>query len=377
MPDVLRIARIHAWACRHPLQRPVATSFGIMRDRPAVFLRIEDADGAWGWGEAFANWPAAGAEHRVNLLADDVAPLLIGRAFADARALFVHLDQATRIRALQCGEPGPFHQVIAAVDQAAWDLLARRAGQPLWAFLGRGRDRVPAYASGIHVDAAARIIPEARAQGFAAFKLKVGFDDSRDAATLREVAATLRPGERLFIDANQAWVPDAARAFMGRVADLGIGWIEEPLFAATPWPDWAALGRAIPLAAGENIAGLPAFTQAIASGVLRFLQPDIAKWGGITGCSQVARQALMAGITYCPHYLGGGIGLRHSAAVLAAAGGPGLLEVDANPNPLRDAFAALGAQIRDGQWVLQRDPLPDTLPAEIRHLVTHERACMS
>jgi D-galactarolactone cycloisomerase len=52
----------------------------------------------------------------------------------------------------------------------------------------------------------------------------------------------------------------------------------------------------------------------------------------------VARKARIAGLTYCPHFLGGGIGLLASAHILAAVGGKGLLEVDANANPLRDAF---------------------------------------
>jgi hypothetical protein len=45
----------------------------------------------------------------------------------------------------------------------------------------------------------------------------------------------------------------------------------------------------------------------------------------------VARAALAAGRTFCPHYLGGAVGLMHSLHLLAAVRGPGLLEVDANP----------------------------------------------
>ena len=52
----------------------------------------------------------------------------------------------------------------------------------------------------------------------------------------------------------------------------------------------------------------------------------------------VARAALAAGRTFCPHYLGGAIGLMHSLHLLAAVRGPGLLEVDANPNPLREGL---------------------------------------
>ena len=55
----VRITRIEGFAFRCPIANPIMTSFGIMRDRPAAFLRLEDEDGAYGWGEMFANWPAA------------------------------------------------------------------------------------------------------------------------------------------------------------------------------------------------------------------------------------------------------------------------------------------------------------------------------
>jgi L-alanine-DL-glutamate epimerase-like enolase superfamily enzyme len=49
----------------------------------------------------------------------------------------------------------------------------------------------------------------------------------------------------------------------------------------------------------------------------------------------VAKKILAHQTRYCPHYLGAGIGLLASAHLLAAVGGDGMLEVDANPNPLR------------------------------------------
>ena len=65
------------------------------------------------------------------------------------------------------------------------------------------------------------------------------------------------------------------------------------------------------------------------------IQPDMAKWGGFTRCLSVARRIRAAGLRYCPHFLGGGVGQLASAHLLAAVGGEGLLEIDANPNPLR------------------------------------------
>ena len=364
----LRIARIDGYAYRQPLDAPVATSFGVMADRPAVFLRIEDADGAFGWGEVFANWPAAGAEHRVRLLTRDLAPLLIGQAFNDAPALFRHLTEATRIRALQCGEPGPFAQVIAGLDIAAWDLSARRRGVPLSRALGSDREAVDCYASGIPIARAGEVIAAARARGFTAAKVKVGFGAGEAREVNRLVAEA---GVTLMADANQAWGEDEARAFLD--ATEGLAWLEEPIIATAPEDAWRRLAaRGTPLAGGENLAGAQ-FDAAIAAGHLSAIQPDVAKWGGVTGCLQVGRAALAAGRRYCPHFLGGGIGLAASAHLLAAVSGDGLLEVDVNPNMLRDAFGGDYA----GRWTVPDAPglgiesLPDAIAP---FLTLHETA---
>ena len=350
----MTIERIEASVFRAPVPRPVATSFGVMRNRPAVFVRLTDKDGAFGWGEVFANWPSAGAEHRAHLLMEDIADLVLGFRTDAPGALWTFLTEKTHVRALQSGEWGPFAQVIAGLDTAMHDLAARKAGVPLARMLSEGAAAyVPVYASGIHVSAARDAIQKARAEGTAAFKVKVGFDFEKDLAALRDLAGDVRAGERLFADANQAWDLPQALEFVKAAAGTGLGWIEEPILADRPEAEWTALAEAsaIPIAGGENIAGDAAFTAASASGYFSYLQPDVAKWGGVSGCFRVARQALSARLAYCPHFLGGGIGLLASAHLLAAAGGPGLLEVDANPNPLRDAFFPDGA-VRGGHFAL-------------------------
>ena len=372
----ITLSRINVSAYRVPVSSPVATSFGVMHNRPAVFVRVEDSDGACGWGEIFANWPAAGAEHRARLLIEDMGDLLLGRSFDSASDLFATLTRQTHIRALQCGEWGPFRQVIAGLDTAMTDLEARRAGLSVARFLASDAQlSVPCYASGIAIAQADDQIALSRAAGFSAFKVKVGFDLARDARLLAGLFQTLAPNETLCADANQAWTLPEAQSFVTTCADLPLGWLEEPLPADAAPGDWRDLANQTvsPLAGGENIIGTNGFADAIASGVFGVLQPDIAKWGGLSGCWTVAQAIRKAGMRYCPHFLGGGIGLIASAHLLAAAGGDGLLEVDVNPNPLRDAFDPWrGAEDR-GTF-----PIPDspglgitTLPEEIAPYVTY------
>ena len=354
----LQLQRLQAFVLRCPIETPVRTSFGIMHERPALFVRAEDAQGCAGWGEIWCNFPACGAEHRALLMQTVLMPLLLGREFAGPAGAYAHATRQTEVLALQTGEPGPIAQVIAGVDLALWDLCARRAGLPLYRLLGGSSDSVPVYASGINPEQPQDKVATKRSQGFGAFKLKVGFGDARDLGNVQAVRAMLGPGEQLMLDANQAWSLEAALAIVPQLEALGIGWLEEPLRADAPVAHWQRLRAVagIPLAAGENLIGAAAFAAAIDAGALTVLQPDVAKWGGISGCWPVIRQIRAAGLRFCPHYLGAGVGLLASAHVLAAAGGDGMLEVDANPNPLRTHLAPHLETPRNGRVALGNRP---------------------
>jgi L-alanine-DL-glutamate epimerase-like enolase superfamily enzyme len=351
LPEIpVRIARLDAIVLRCPIETPVRTSFGTMRDRPAVFVRVEDVDGAVGWGETWCNFPACGAEHRARLLESVVAPLVVGRPFASPAAAFDAMAQATAVLAIQSGEHGPLAQAIAGVDLALWDLAARRRGEPLWRLLGGRSDRVEVYASGINPDRPEAVVAARRSAGYRAFKLKVGFDDARDLRNVAALRDLLGADAALMVDANQGWSLEQAERQARALQPYRLGWIEEPLRADRPAAEWSALAAstATPLAAGENLAGFDAFDAAIAARRYAVVQPDIAKWGGISGCWPVIERVRAAGLRYCPHYLGAGIGLAASAHLLAAVGGDGLLEVDANPNPLRSALCPHLEAVDDG-----------------------------
>jgi L-alanine-DL-glutamate epimerase-like enolase superfamily enzyme len=351
LPEIpVRIARLDAIVLRCPIETPVRTSFGTMRDRPAVFVRVEDVDGAVGWGETWCNFPACGAEHRARLLESVVAPLVVGRPFASPAAAFDAMAQATAVLAIQSGEHGPLAQAIAGVDLALWDLAARRWGEPLWRLLGGRSDRVEVYASGINPDRPEAVVAARRSAGYRAFKLKVGFDDARDLRNVAALRDLLGADAALMVDANQGWSLEQAERQARALEPYRLGWIEEPLRADRPAAEWSALAMstATPLAAGETLAGFDAFDAAIAARRYAVVQPDVAKWGGISGCWPVIERVRAAGLRYCPHYLGAGIGLAASAHLLAAVGGDGLLEVDANPNPLRSALCPHLEAVDDG-----------------------------
>jgi L-alanine-DL-glutamate epimerase-like enolase superfamily enzyme len=339
--DSLSVDKVDVFVFRAPIAKPVRTSFGEMHDRPAVFVRVTDKDGSVGWGEVWCNFPACGAEHRARLVESVLRPLLQGLSFDGPLAAFSFLSQRTAVLAIQSGELGPIAQAIAGVDLALWDLCARRAGQPLWRYLGGQSGNVGVYASGINPDHPQDTIWDCQLEGHTAFKLKIGFGEHKDLSNLAGIRQRFGKDIRLMVDANQAWSVKEACDMARHLDEFELSWLEEPLRADRPVDEWNTLAAVCktPLAAGENVIGEPAFLEMVNHAPIKVVQPDIAKWGGISGCWPVIEAIQSKGKRYCPHYLGAGVGLLASAHLLAAVRGNGLLEIDSNPNPLRSALA--------------------------------------
>ncbi len=60
--------------------------------------------------------------------------------------------------------------------------------------------------------------------------------------------------------------------------------------------------------------------------------------------------------TLLPHFLAGPIGVLSAAHCLAVAEGSGILEIDANPNPLRERLTGGLPAIKDGIMTLPNGP---------------------
>jgi L-alanine-DL-glutamate epimerase-like enolase superfamily enzyme len=283
-----------------------------------------------------------------------------------------------RRNAIQSAEPGPFAACLAGIDVALWDLVARRAGLPLWRALGGtgAPAPLPAYASNHNPNGAPEYVAACRERGYRAFKLKVGFNLDSDLENVRRISHGLRDGERFMIDASQGWDRASARPAVEAFSQYPLQWIEEPICADDPAEHWAELAMLsrVPIAGGENIMGFAAFDAAITDGHLGVIQPDICKCGGLSGCLPVALRAVKAGRRYCPHWLNSGIGLLAAAHLLTVAGGDGLLEHDAMENPLQSVLAQPFPPLADGCFALPDAPglgvEPDLAGAR-RHLVSH------
>ena len=339
----MRIAKADILVHRVPIEIPVRTSFGTMTDRPSVLIRLEDEDGRAGWGEVWCNYPTVGAEHRARLLQSVVLPMLFDAGAGIGPSEFWRLaTKQLEVLAIQTGEYGPIAQCLSGLECAMTDLAARQANLPLWRYLnGDGNPSIGVYASGINPDDAVATVGQALKSGHRACKLKVGFGFEIDRGNLIDIRNEFGRSLVLMADANQKWTLDEARSMLGLLEDARAAWIEEPLRHDAPDEDWVSLSSATRtlMAAGENFTAQADFRFLPERRGLSVVQPDIGKWGGILEAIDVARFAADKGLRFCPHWLGGGIGLLASLHAKAAVGGGDYVEVDFNANAMRARIA--------------------------------------
>ncbi|MBS7700356.1 MULTISPECIES: mandelate racemase/muconate lactonizing enzyme family protein [unclassified Chelatococcus] len=355
----LRSVAVHLF--RAPVEPPMRTVFGEVRSRPALVLVATDEAGQTGYGEIWCNFPPMAAEYRLDLANALLPALVTGQVFRNPAHVTAELTRRLHTLALQAGEDGPLAQIISGLDMALWDLLARRAGCPMHRLIagkreGTGPITVPVYASSIPPEEPMKLAGPAASGGHTAFKLRVGFGADRDLTNVEQLRRELGDDARLMIDANQSWTTAQATAMAAAFAPARIDWLEEPVPADRPIDEWHDIARhgGIPLAGGENVRGLERFMTMITEAQVAVVQPDVGKWGGISGALVVGRAARSAGLRFCPHWLAGGLGLAASLQVQAALGGEDLVELDANPNPLRQALC--DPQLKHGRVILDDAP---------------------
>lgn len=233
---------------------------------------------------------------------------------------------------------------LAGLDLALWDAAARAREVGVSTLLGRQRESVAAYGSGVNLHYSLdELIAQVRRwidAGFEAVKIKVGKPDLADdldrVGAVREV---LGPHRDLMIDANQRWDLDTATRAVDALSRFDLTWIEEPL-RADDLAGHVELARRIdvPIALGENLHTRYRFDDFLRGSAAQIVQPNVIRVGGITPFLQVAGVAAAHGAALHPHLLPELSG-QLALALPAADGTPGPLAED-----VEDAgFGELGA----------------------------------
>jgi L-alanine-DL-glutamate epimerase-like enolase superfamily enzyme len=254
-------------------------------------VRVRDADGAEGVGYTYTVGRNGAAIDAV--LRREIAELIAGEEADHIERLWAKAWWALHYG----GRGGPTVLAISAFDMALWDLKARRAGLPLWNFLGGYDPRVPCYAGGIDLDLSADALLRQTegnlAKGFRAIKMKVGrpklSEDVERVAAMRERLGADFP---LMVDANMKWGVDEAIRAARVLQPYGLTWLEEPTIPDDPAGHARILREGgVPIAAGENLRSLWEFKLYVAGAAVSYPEPDVTNCGGVTPFMKIARLA--------------------------------------------------------------------------------------
>ena len=328
---------------------------GTMPTRPALLVSLSDAQGCTGWGEVWANFPPRANSHKQHLIEDVIAPKLTGFTFVDPREVNQYLRESLSIYFLHVGQEHVFEHILAGLDTALWDLALRSAGRSFVEHMRISAD-ARCYASSVNPDDLEEKFTEHGQLGQNHFKLKLGFADEEDLAFVARAASICPTGSHIMVDSNQCWGLEQATRMLASLEQFDPLFAEEPIAANAPLRDWEQLARSteIPLAAGENIYGIDNFLAMIDAG-LTVVQPDVAKWGGISGALDLAR-ALPSNISLWPHFMGTAVGQVASLSITASIGDTSVCEMDVNTNPLRADLCGNALDISAGKIALPTDP---------------------
>lgn len=267
-----------------------------------LFVRVEDADGAVGWGEASLEGHAEAVDG----------------AFASLRDRFVGHD-AERIEdvwqiAYRLGfyRGGPvLMSALSGLDQALWDIKGRRLGVPVWQLLGgKVRDRVPVYAwiGGDRPHEVAGAAAARKAQGFGAVKMNatadLGWLDSPRALdeTVARVAAVQEQGLDVGLDFHGRVHRPMAKQLAAAVAPLRPLFIEEPLLSENlEGIVEFARHTSVPIALGERLFSRWDFKRVFEANCVDIVQPDLSHAGGLSECRRIATMAEAYDVAVAPH----------------------------------------------------------------------------
>jgi L-alanine-DL-glutamate epimerase-like enolase superfamily enzyme len=251
-------------------------------------------------GHAFLGSATNPAETDAGALIRFLKPVLMGRNPLGREELHAAMRGRQRHSGLRA---------IGACDTALWDIAAKAAGMPLYAFLGSDRSAIGAYASSQVLDSAAAYAAEAaqyRADGWKAYKIHPPHGPEQDIKVCEAVRKAVGEDYTLMLDSTWSYrYPEALK--VGRVIErLGFLWYEDPLNEEDIY-SYVKLRQKldIPILATEYPAGdIGSYAVWLTERATDYLRGDIPQKGGLTTMLKTAHLAEAFHMNYEVHHGG-------------------------------------------------------------------------
>ena len=273
----MKITAVNIYAKTLPMVSEYNMSSASVGSPSTTIIQIVTDSEQVGWGEICPTGPLPQPEHAGSVRADlellvpgliGLDPTMVGRVWA---AMTATMDGGTGAK--------------SAIDIACWDLLGKATDRRVCDLLGGAlMDPVPTY----HVvpigtpEESVALAERLQAEGITKLQLKAGgrrVED--DIASARAVAAVIRPGVDLFVDANRGFTVEQAIQFSQACAGLRFN-IEQP---CNTYDECVAAKPLLlhPLLLDECAKDLATVSKGIASGVANGFGMKLTRVGGLSG----------------------------------------------------------------------------------------------
>jgi L-alanine-DL-glutamate epimerase-like enolase superfamily enzyme len=307
----MKITRLEAYVLRAPDDgRPHWVSHFVVPKANEILVRLHTDEGIEGIGIATSYTPIEAAIHALK---SGLGELVVGADPLAPEALYQKLFALTwqRLAAEKKWTREALVRISAAVDLAAWDLVGKVAGLPLYRLFGGYRSVVPCYVTCAYYRDG-KTLAELRdemqmlkAQGHTGFKAKAGGvplgEDIERLALVREV---IGPDRDLMVDVNRGWDLPTAIEGARLLEPLRPRWLEEPVRWADDRREMKLLAQKtrIPLSAGESELTSYGCRALLEEQAIQILQFDCTMMGGFTEGRKLAALCELNHVQVAPHH---------------------------------------------------------------------------
>ena len=297
-----------------PLVHFFETSFGRTYERRMILVRVEDTEGAEGWGEITAGeFPGYCEEWTGTAWATAgkiLAPMVIGKEVDSAAEVWDLMSAARGNRMAKSG-----------IETACWDLEAKKLGVPLWKHLGGVKQTIESGVSIGIQDTVPELLQKIETELTAGYRrIKIKISPRWDYDVLKAVRKEY-PDIPLMGDANSAYtLADAER--LRSFDEFGLMMLEQPL-PFDDLVDHAKLQATLetPICLDEPIRSADDARKAIELGSGKIINLKNGRVGGHTQSKLVEAVCREAGVpVWCGGMLESGIGRAHNIAISTLAG---------------------------------------------------------
>jgi L-alanine-DL-glutamate epimerase-like enolase superfamily enzyme len=300
------------------------------RDIDLTTLRLHTDAGVVGLGETFPQ-----AEMETAALHGPIADHVLGADPRDVQGL--RDDLATYFN--YYGHAGAEMRAVSALDIACWDLKGRAAGEPLYQLLGgTARDAIPTYNTSYEREYDFRTEPVALAEslldeGITSMKIwpfdEFAAETRGQRISTADLEAGLEPLRRIreavgdemdvAVEFHGLWALTPAKKLVRAVEQYDPLWVED-VVRKGDLEAYSRLSAATdaPLCVSERLVGRYEFRQALRTGAIDVVMPDLCWTGGVSEARAIADLAESEHLPVAPHNSGGPV-LHFANAHLAAS----------------------------------------------------------